>query len=670
MSQYGAEGAAREGLTTAKIADFYYPGTTWGKAGGRVQVTISADTTDTSSSLRTGPGLTLRDTARSWTRHRRRPTKWPPGGGSCPTPTAPVSASIKDRWQSWGTLEGRGAFAGPGPRSRWSPRPDPRRTAEPGLEPPRSPAAAGHRQRAPARGLPQGRRPAGDARARGSKHAVRAQAVAARTYAAYERAHAALEHPDCATLVLPGLRRLLRRVPGVQRGDRRHRRRGRCRPTARTGVHPVLRRATAGGARPGSGPTSPARGPVRRLVGQRQPRVVAAGPRRRLEPPGPRSATCAGSRSTERDGNGDWGGRVVDMAFVGTTGTRHASTATPCAPTFGLNSDWFTFAVDAAAEGPGPPVTVAHSAARCSPRSALAAPTAPSGRAAATSDVDAARPVVDTEVTTAIDYVAMGDSFSAGPFIGHHAHRPARAARARRTTTRPSSPTGSTSRATPTSPARRPTTADLYAPMTTVQRRARPAPQLDAVSADTDLVTIGIGGNDFGIYDVADHVPEAGVAVCPVDQLRADARKVAGRIEQAVRRITRIAPDARGLRRRLPRHPADRGHLQRRRRLGRRARAGHRGRRASSTPRSRKGAEAAGASYVDIGGRLGGPRRLRQGSGVGQRAALPAPASRRRSTRRSTGCARWRPRSSARSPARTPRSRSTAGPRVVVLDQS
>jgi len=27
-------------------------------------------------------------------------------------------------------------------------------------------------------------------------------------------------------------------------------------------------------------------------------------------------------------------------------------------------------------------------------------------------------PVVDTEVTSTIDYVALGDSFSAGPFIG------------------------------------------------------------------------------------------------------------------------------------------------------------------------------------------------------------------------------------------------------------
>src|SRR5918994_322921 len=30
MSQYGAAGAARQGLTFRQIADFYYPGTTWG----------------------------------------------------------------------------------------------------------------------------------------------------------------------------------------------------------------------------------------------------------------------------------------------------------------------------------------------------------------------------------------------------------------------------------------------------------------------------------------------------------------------------------------------------------------------------------------------------------------------------------------------------------------
>ena len=40
MSQYGSEGAARAGLTSAQIMDFYYPGTTTGSAGGQVKVAV------------------------------------------------------------------------------------------------------------------------------------------------------------------------------------------------------------------------------------------------------------------------------------------------------------------------------------------------------------------------------------------------------------------------------------------------------------------------------------------------------------------------------------------------------------------------------------------------------------------------------------------------------
>ncbi len=44
MSQHGAQGAALQGLTHQQIAEFYYPGTTWGTAKGKVSVLISADT--------------------------------------------------------------------------------------------------------------------------------------------------------------------------------------------------------------------------------------------------------------------------------------------------------------------------------------------------------------------------------------------------------------------------------------------------------------------------------------------------------------------------------------------------------------------------------------------------------------------------------------------------
>jgi len=47
MSQWGAEGAARQGLDYRAIAAFYYPGTSWGSASGKVRVLITADTSRT-----------------------------------------------------------------------------------------------------------------------------------------------------------------------------------------------------------------------------------------------------------------------------------------------------------------------------------------------------------------------------------------------------------------------------------------------------------------------------------------------------------------------------------------------------------------------------------------------------------------------------------------------
>lgn len=150
--------------------------------------------------------------------------------------------------------------------------------------------------------------------------------------------------------------------------------------------------------------------------------------------------------------------------------------------------------------------------------------------------------VVDTEVTTRIDYVAMGDSFSAGPFIGTMRTDPQGCARSQDNYPAfvadwldVASYTDVTCSAA--------TTADLHSPMVMFDGDTT-GPQLDAVSADTDLVTLGIGGNDFGIYDSLIQCQRSTGAVCPVERLRTDAGKVAGRIERAVRRLLAVAPDA------------------------------------------------------------------------------------------------------------------------------
>jgi lysophospholipase L1-like esterase len=172
---------------------------------------------------------------------------------------------------------------------------------------------------------------------------------------------------------------------------------------------------------------------------------------------------------------------------------------------------------------------------------ALAASACESGQAAG-GGVDLPDPVVDTEVTTRVDYVAMGDSFSAGPFIGTMRTDPQGCARSKDNYPAfladwldVASYTDVTCSAA--------TTRDLHAPMVMFDGNTT-GPQIDALSAETDLVTLGIGGNDFGIYDSLIQCQRGPAVACPVDQLRADTGKVAGRVEDAVRRIAKVAPDA------------------------------------------------------------------------------------------------------------------------------
>ena len=193
MSQYGAEGAARQGRTWREILQFYYPGTAWGTKGGRVKVLISGDTT---RDVVVGPrsGLRVRDTGngKDYALPKNGASRW----------RLEVSGSSRsvvdfktDRWHRWKTLAGDGAFhAGGGPVTLYY--------------------GGGSRQY---RGFLKGASPSAgssdrdtvnstkvDAYLKGvvplempaswRPNAVRAQAVAARTYAAYEMQHPRAGH--------------------------------------------------------------------------------------------------------------------------------------------------------------------------------------------------------------------------------------------------------------------------------------------------------------------------------------------------------------------------------------------------------------------------------------------------------------------------------------------
>ncbi len=181
----------------------------------------------------------------------------------------------------------------------------------------------------------------------------------------------------------------------------------------------------------------------------------------------------------------------------------------------------------------------------------MVAPTA--GAAPATS------PVSDViEGDEPVDYVALGDSFSAGPLIQVQRLDPLGCLRS--TNNYPAFLAGYLGVASyvdvTCSGAE---TEDLRnREQTTIVPGPSPAPQVQALSAETDLVTIGIGGNDFGLFGsmisdceaVAPSDPKG--APCRrhftnrkgVDTKLRDAERIEKKVRKVLKAVERRAPDA------------------------------------------------------------------------------------------------------------------------------
>jgi len=158
-----------------------------------------------------------------------------------------------------------------------------------------------------------------------------------------------------------------------------------------------------------------------------------------------------------------------------------------------------------------------------------------------------------------VDYVALGDSFSAGPLVPEARSDPAGCFRS--TNNYPAYLAGylgvRTYRDVTCSGAR---TRDFLRPQRLPFGQTTP-PQLDALSAGTDLVTVGIGGNDFGLFgsivgtctELRDRNPRG--APCrqsfirriggrQVDTRLRDALRVEAHVTRALRAVAGRAPDA------------------------------------------------------------------------------------------------------------------------------
>ena len=338
MSQYGAEGAARRGLTYRQIADFYYPGTTWGAARGMVRVQISADTTDDLVVL-ARDGLRVRDSGTGVV------TPLPANGATrwriiVSSTGQDRVAYLTDRWRPWRGLEGEGAFsAGPAPVTLVTPSGNARYRGRLSAEAP----TAGSRARNTINTLTLENYLKGvvprEMPASWSPAAVRAQAVAARTYAAYERDHTT--GPLCDTTSC--------QVYGGYDAEY---------PASNDAVqmtsHEVLlyqgapaftqfASSSGGWTSAGSVPyLSAKRDPYDGWVGNPvhswSTRVSDA----LIESKWPGIGNLTRISVTRRDGNGEWGGRVGSVTLVGGQ-RRVVVSGDTLRAVLGLRSTWVTF---------------------------------------------------------------------------------------------------------------------------------------------------------------------------------------------------------------------------------------------------------------------------------------------------------------------------------------
>lgn len=341
MSQYGAEGAAREGLGYRQIVQFYYPGTDWGVAKGRVSVLITADTSD-DLVVAARPGLTVRDTAGGDRVElpRNGATRWMVAVGS--DGVNRVSYRTQ-RWHRWKELRGQGEFYAAGdPVTLVTP------TGERAYRGRLRVGVTSSGERVTVNDLALDNYLKGvvplEIRASWHADAVRAQAVAARTYAAYERRHprsSAYQICDTGSCQVYG---------GY---DAEY-------PASNQAVDATAHQVLLSGGDPAFtqfGSSSggwTAAGSVSYLPAQADPydgwsgnpvhswstRVSDA----TLEQAWPAVGDLRRITVTGRDGHGDWGGRVGSVVLSG-TGGRVTVSGDTFRSVLGLRSTWVTLRV-------------------------------------------------------------------------------------------------------------------------------------------------------------------------------------------------------------------------------------------------------------------------------------------------------------------------------------
>ncbi len=343
MSQYGAEGAARKGLTHRQILRFYYPGTRVGEIGGGVTVLITGDTTD-DLVVKARSGLTIRDSAR---------------GGKVTLPDKGASlwrvfvtaggvdrvSYFTDRWRTWRDLKGYGEFAAAGApvtlvtpsarvKYRGRLRAVPATKGSPARDTVNATSLENYVKGVVPREVPATWHP----------EAVRAQAVAARTYASYERAHPLTSrYQICDTTACQVYGGVTSEHPASNRAVDATR--GEIRTHRGEPAFTQFSSSNGGWASEGSMPYLPAKAdPYDGWAGNPNHNWSTKVTDTRIENAFPQIGNLRRIAVTRRDGNGQWGGRVLSIRLLGADASVTVSGAT-FRSRFGLKSEWVSFEV-------------------------------------------------------------------------------------------------------------------------------------------------------------------------------------------------------------------------------------------------------------------------------------------------------------------------------------
>ncbi len=347
MSQYGAEGAALQGLDYRRIIDFYYPGTSWSTFSGTVRVLITGDTT---SDVVVSPaaGLTVRDLGTGTTYPVPAISgvkRWRLNVDAATNRT--VVGYRTTRWHRWrpgghDALAGDGQLRAAGPLTLWTP--SGARSYRGALRAASPYPGSASRDTVNVvsmdtyvKGVVPNEMPAS-----WRKEAVRAQAVAARTYATWSRAqNPARYYQVCDTSSC--------QVYGGYRSED---------PRSNAAVDATAGRILTYGGKAAftqfgssSGGWTADGGPPY-LPAQKDPYdATSVNPvhswsttlhLRRLESSYPRLGTLRSVEVTSRDGHGQWRGRVRSMVLDGTSSNVTISGET-FRSIYGLRSSWFSF---------------------------------------------------------------------------------------------------------------------------------------------------------------------------------------------------------------------------------------------------------------------------------------------------------------------------------------